>query len=70
MFRDSPWHISSFLRSIDRYGQSIPTFNIKGVSEIRTSVGGIVSGFTMILTLFYFSVKLQILVAGSDPVIN
>ena len=70
MFRDSPWHISSFLRSIDRYGQQIPAFNIKGVSVIRTSIGGVLTGIVLILTLVYFIVKLEALIDGSDPIIN
>lgn len=70
MFGDSPWHISTFLRSIDRFGQNIPAFNIKGVDVIRTSVGGMLTGIVVILTLAYFIVKLQALVAGSDPIIN
>ena len=70
MFRDSPWHIGSFLRSIDRYGQQIPAFNIKGVSVIRSPIGGVLTGIVLILTLVYFIVKVEALIDGSDPIIN
>ena len=70
MFSDSPWHISSFLRSIDRYGQNIPAFNIKGVSVIKTSIGGIMTGIVSISTLIYFLAKLEVLIDRSDPIIN
>ena len=70
MFSDSPWHISSFLRSIDRYGQNIPAFNIKGVSVIKTSIGGIMTGIVFISTLIYFFAKLEVLIDRSDPIIN
>ena len=56
VFGDSPWHISSFLRSIDRFGQNVPAFNIKGASVIRTTIGGVLTGIVIILTLVYFIV--------------
>ena len=70
VFGDSPWHISNFFRSIDRYGQNVPAFNIKGASVIRTSIGGILTGIVITLTLVYFIVKLQALIDRSDPIIN
>ena len=70
MFGDSPWHITSFLRSIDRFGQNIPAFNINGASVIRTTIGGILTGIVITLTLIYFIVKLEALIDGSDPIIN
>ena len=57
-FADSPWHITSFLRSIDRFGQSIPTFNIKGENEVKTTIGGVLTAIVMILTLSYFITNL------------
>ena len=54
MFRESPWHINSFFNKIDRFGQPIPAFNMKGKDKVTTTFGGIVTAIIMTLTLGYF----------------
>ena len=69
-FKESPWHISSFLRTIDRFGSPIPAFNIKGTEKVKTTAGGILTATIMVFTLSYFVVNVQRLAKGSDPIIN
>ena len=58
MFRESPWHINSFFSKIDRFGQQIPAFNVKGKDKVTTTVGGIMTVTIMTLTLGYFVMRL------------
>ena len=69
-FRESPWHISSFVREIDQFGSPIPAFNIKGSEKVKTTFGGILSATIVVLTLGYFVQNMQGLVKGDDPIIN
>ena len=41
------WGVSQVLEGLDIFGQSLPTFNLKGKDEMHTRVGGI---FTLILS--------------------
>ena len=70
VFQESPWHITYFLRSIDRFGYPIPTFNIKGSGKVKTTVGGILTATILVVTLGYFIINLQRLVKGTDPIVN
>ena len=58
MFRESPWHINNFFSKIDRFGQPIPAFNVKGKDRVTTTFGGIVTALIMVLTLGYFVMRL------------
>ena len=70
MFSESPWHITNFLRELDRFGHKIPAFNIKGKDEVKTVLGGILTTAIVILTVSYFMIKLQDLRTGTDKFIN
>ena len=70
MFRESPWHITNFIRELDKFAQPIPAFNIKGRDEVKTVAGGFLTMATIVLTLGYFVIKLQDLRTGSDKTIN
>ena len=70
MFSESPWHISSILRKIDRFGKPIPAFNMKGKDQIKTVIGGIMTTAIITLTLGYFVIKFQDLMAGTDQIVN
>lgn len=67
---ESPWHIFNVFRSIDRFGQPIPTFNISGKNKINTVVGGILSALILAITLSYFMGRLEGLITGSNQIIN
>ena len=69
-FDESPYHITNFLRSIDRFGQPVPTFNIKGTNKIKTAFGGVLTAVIMTFALGYFTIKFEALFKGADPVIN
>ena len=69
-FRESPWHINSFFSKIDRFGQTIPAFNLKGKDKVTTTFGGITTAAIIVLTLSYFVIRFEELVAGTDPTIN
>ena len=69
-FDESPYHIANFLRSIDRFGQPVPTFNIKGTNKVKTACGGVLSAVIMTFALAYFTIKFEALFKGADPVIN
>ena len=43
MFSETPWHINSFFRNVDRFGQPIPAFNVRGKDKVKTVVGGILT---------------------------
>ena len=58
MFSESPWHMTNFFRRLDKFGEPLPAFNIKGEEEVKTVVGGILTFFSIILTLMYFASKL------------
>ena len=59
LFSESAWHINSFFRKVDRFGQPIPAFNVKGKDKVRTVIGGILTIAIITLTLGYFIAKLQ-----------
>ena len=69
-FDESPYHITNFLRSIDRFGHPVPTFNIKGTNKIKTAFGGVLTALIMTFALGYFIIKFEALFKGADPVIN
>ena len=47
------------LLTMDMFGEPLPTFNIKGESDVRTHCGGCIS-ITIIYIVFYFAaVKMQ-----------
>ena len=70
MFSDSPWHINSFFRKLDRFGQPIPAFNMKGKDKVNTIAGGFFS-IILFMTLFmYSSFKFTYLVTKHNPNIS
>ena len=69
-FRESPWHINSFFRNIDRFGQPIPAFNVNGKDKVTSTVGGVLTTAIITLTLGYFLRNLSKLADGSEPTIS
>ena len=70
VFSESPWSVLSFLRSLDIFGQPIPTFNIKGKDKVQTVVGGFFSAAVITMTLGFAIGGMHNLVSRSDPTIN
>ena len=58
------------LRRIDRFGEPIPAFNIKGKDKVTTAVGGIMSLIVIFITLSYLTTKLNSIVEKKNPIIN
>ena len=70
MSSESPWHIFSLLRLVDKFGQPIPAFNINGKNKNNTVVGGILTTSILAVTLGYFASSLQGTITGSNDVIS
>ena len=69
-FRNSQWHVFSFLRGLDNFGKSVPAFNIKGESSVNTVIGGFLTFAIMTLTLGYGAAGMIDLINKEDPIIN
>ena len=60
----------NMLRRIDRFGEPLPAFNIKGKDKVTTAFGGIMTALIIILTLSYFISKVNSIVERSNPIMN
>ena len=69
-FRESPWYIMNFMRRIDRFGEPIPAFNIKGRNKVTTTIGGFMTLMVMFLTLSYLTSKINSIVQKKNPIMN
>ena len=69
-FSESPWHVMTFLRKLDKFGQPIPAFNLKGEDKVKTSLGGLLTAAIMTTVLGYAIMKMYDLIVGADPIIN
>ena len=58
------------LRQIDRFGEPIPAFNIKGKDKVTTAVGGITTLIVIFLTLSYLITKVNSVLEKETPIIN
>ena len=70
IFKESPWYIMNTLRHLDRFGEPIPAFNIKGEDKVKTAFGGIVTLLVVFLTISYFINKLNAIVVKKNPIMN
>ena len=59
-----------FLRQLDRFGSSIPAFNIKGKDKVKTTIGGIISTTIIALTLGYFVTNFNTIIQKDNPITN
>ena len=59
-----------FLLNMDMFGSALPTFNLKGKTEIRTACGGTVSLMIIYITFLFASLKLVHLVTKHGPLVN
>ena len=58
-----------FIKSLDIFSGSLPTFNIGGKDSVHTSVGALVSIIIMMLTLSFGLLKMQNLVNRKNPLL-
>ena len=59
-----------FIREIDMFGQTVPTFNIGGKEQVKTSIGAIASILIFFLTFAFGLIKLEHLAERKNPTIN
>ena len=58
------------LRRIDRFGEPIPAFNVKGKNKVTTAVGGIMTLLVMFFTLSYLISKINSILEKKNPIMN
>ena len=58
------------LQRIDKFGEPIPAFNLKGKNQIRTPFGGIMTITIIFFTLGYFLQKLNTILEKENPILN
>ena len=58
------------LLTIDMFGEPLPTFNIKGQSDVRTHCGGCLSTLVILTATAFAIVKLQHLLEKHNPTVN
>ena len=61
------WHIGNVFRNADKFGKPIPSFNLKGETNVKTVIGGIMSLLVSITVLIYSTIKMIQLVNNSNP---
>ena len=59
-----------FLKNIDIFGKPVPTFSIRGQTEVKTLCGALISLFIMFLTIMFGILKLQHLFERKNSTIN
>ena len=60
-------HLIESLKRLDLFGAPLPTFNVKGDTEVRTPTGGCLSLIISLLTFAFSLVKLQDLITHKNP---
>ena len=70
LFKDSAWKIENLLSRIDRFGEPIPAFNIKGKEKIQTAFGGLLTAAVVFFVLGYFFTKFNTIADKKNPIMN
>lgn len=52
------------------FGESLPTFNVKGNTEVSTTTGGILTVLIVIVLLIYGAIKFDMLMDKYNPEIS
>ena len=68
--REAKWKIGAIVKSIDGFGQEIPSFNLKGETRVNTLFGGVITVLILSLTLAYAVLKGIHLLKRTNPTIN
>ena len=63
----SRWQASEFIRSQDSFGKEVPSFNLKGDTQVRTLLGGFLTLTIFTVTLAYAITKFADLSEGRNP---
>ena len=58
------------LLTMDMFGEPLPSFNIKGQSDVRTHCGGCLSMLIIITAIAFALAKLEHLLAKQNPSVN
>ena len=53
-----PWQINNFFRSVDKFAQDVPAFNIKGETKVKTILGGASTFTLLVIVLMYATAKI------------
>ena len=64
------WHIFNVFRGLDAFGQQVPGFNLKGQDFVNTVPGGMLTGIIILITLFFASYKMNMLLNKDNPVMS
>ena len=62
--------LPKMLLIMDMFSEPLPTFNIKGQSDVRTHCGGCLSMLIIITAITFALVKLEHLLEKHNPTVN
>ena len=68
--RRQAWDAQNYIRSLDSFAKDVPSFNIKGQSQVQTLVGGCLTLLIMIITFSYATSKMIDLSQKKDAFIT
>ena len=58
------------LSRLDRFGEPVPAFNIKGKNQVKTAFGGIMTVIIIVFTTGYFFNKFNTIIKKENPILN
>ena len=61
------WEVGKLLYEVDAFGESLPSFNIKGNKQVNTRVGGVASLLIISLVLAFGALKFEQLLSHKNP---
>ena len=64
------WHIYHVFRSIDMFGQQVPSFNLKGQGFVNTVLGGVCTGVIILIVMLFATFKIRMLINKENPVMS
>ena len=64
------WDAQNYIRSLDSFAKEVPTFNIKGQSQVQSLVGGCLTLLIITLTFSYATSKMIDLAQKKDPFVT
>ena len=60
------WHISNMFRQVDHFSKEIPSFNLKGETNVTTLLGSIFTTLIVLVTLSYSLMKFEKVMTGRN----
>ena len=61
------WHISNMFQQVDHFSKEIPSFNLKGETNVTTLLGSICTTLIVLVTLSYSLMKMEKVITGRNP---